>query len=306
MEKELTDNAHYADSFRITPRNAIRVDETGQFWQSTRHEMDARPIPDDAHCRRRYHRDMSLPVDKIICGDNVKTLKTFPDDCIDLVVTSPPYDNLRTYGGHSWDFEGVASELVRVLKPGGVIVWVVADATVDGSETGTSFRQALHFMEIGLRLHDTMIWNKGSFTAVGSVSCRYGPSTEYMFVISNGKPATFNPICDRKNIHAGTKPHGTVRQKNGATIKPTHERSAVGEFGIRFNVWVYQHSRMLTPPHSPKHSHATTSFHGATKAIPFWIRSAAPARRRRWRSTTGGTISGLKLTRSIARSQKSV
>ena len=97
---------------------------------------------------------MTLPLDTIICGDNVETMQTFPDDCIDLVVTTPPYDNLRTYGGHDWDFEGVAAELWRVIKPGGVVVWVVADATVNGSETGTSFRQALRFMDIGFRLHE--------------------------------------------------------------------------------------------------------------------------------------------------------
>ena len=86
-----------------------------------------------------------MELDRIICGDNVTVLKTFPDECIDLVVTSPPYDNLREYKGCSWDFEGVAEQLKRVLKVGGVVVWVVNDATVNGSETGTSFRQALHF-----------------------------------------------------------------------------------------------------------------------------------------------------------------
>ena len=96
----------------------------------------------------------------IYTGDNVATLKTFSDACVDLVVTSPPYDNLRTYGGYNtWDFEGVARELTRVLKPGGVIVWVVADATVNGSETLTSMRQAIHFKDVcGLRVHDTMIY----------------------------------------------------------------------------------------------------------------------------------------------------
>ena len=180
----------------------------------------------------------ALPLDSIICGDNVATMATFPDACIDLVVTSPPYDNLRTYGGHSWDFEGVAQQLWRIIKPGGVVVWIVADATIDGSETGTSFRQALRFKEIGFRLHDTMIWDKGLFTGVGSVQCRYGPSTEFMFVLSRGPVATFNPICDRKNIHVGYKPeHKFVRLPSGGMLKKDHEFKPLGEFGIRFNVW---------------------------------------------------------------------
>ena len=131
-------------------------------------------------------------------GDNVQTMReSIPDASIDLVVTSPPYDNLRTYGGHTWDFEGLAAELWRAIKPGGVVVWVVADATVDGSETGTSFRQALHFKEIGFRLADTMIWEK---TGQGAVGAWYWSNFEYMFVLAKGKPRVFNPIEDRKNV----------------------------------------------------------------------------------------------------------
>jgi site-specific DNA-methyltransferase (adenine-specific) len=133
-----------------------------------------------------------LPINQIICGDNVATMATFPDSCIDLVVTSPPYDNLRTYGGHSWDFEGVAQQLWRIIKPGGVVVWIVADATIDGSETGTSFRQALRFKEIGFRLHDTMIWHKP--TAMPITGPRYNPEFEFCFVLSSGPPSAFNAI----------------------------------------------------------------------------------------------------------------
>jgi DNA modification methylase len=190
------------------------------------------------------HRDAfdasagSLPLDQIICGDNCEVMRQMPSECIDLVVTSPPYDDLRTYGGHSWDFYGVAWNLKRLLKPGGVIVWVVNDETNDGDETGTSFRQALHFKDVGLRLHDTMIWDKGCFTGVGSVRVRYGPSTEYMLVLSNGKPKAFNPIKDRRNIHAGTVGKAdTVRLPSGEMLRKTHEGKRMADYGIRFNVW---------------------------------------------------------------------
>ena len=104
---------------------------------------------------------------KVVCSDNCEAMRLMPSESVDLVVTSPPYDNLRQYGGHGWDFYGVAWNLARLLKPGGVIVWVVADATVDGSETGTSMRQYLHFQTLGLNLHDTIIWSKPALARCG-------------------------------------------------------------------------------------------------------------------------------------------
>jgi site-specific DNA-methyltransferase (adenine-specific) len=177
---------------------------------------------------------LNLPVNQIICGDNVDTLRTLPDACIDLTVTSPPYDNLRTYGGHSWDFEGVASELWRVTKPGGVVVWVVNDATVDGSETGTSFRQALRFKEIGFRLHDTMIWQRcGAFPETN----RYHPSFEFMFVLSHGSPRTFNCIKDRKTTTGGACSTSRMERQPDGTVRRPEREFIRNEYGARLNVW---------------------------------------------------------------------
>lgn len=177
-----------------------------------------------------------LPLDSIVCGDNVATLATFPDACIDLVVTSPPYDNLRTYGGHSWDFEGVAQQLWRVIKPGGVVVWVVADATVNGSETGTSFRQALRFMEIGFRLHDTMIYQKNPQFPDAN---RYQAAFEFMFVFTKGQPEVFNPILDKVNSCFGQKVHGTNRKRDGSLSVASCHGQPYREFWIRLNIWQY-------------------------------------------------------------------
>ena len=183
-----------------------------------------------------------LPINEIICGDNVATMQTFPDACIDLVVTSPPYDNLRTYGGHSWDFEGVAQQLWRVIKPGGVVVWVVADATIDGSETGTSFRQALRFMEIGFRLHDTMIYEKDSCPF--PETNRYYPVMEFMFILSKDKPRVANLIADKPNLCAGQSvATGTQREVDGSLSRVSASRVApersVKDFSVRGNVWRY-------------------------------------------------------------------
>ena len=177
---------------------------------------------------------------KICCADSNAYLKTLDENSVDLTITSPPYDNLRVYTGENvWTFDlfkNISSQIFRVTKPGGVVVWVVNDATVDGSETGTSFRQALHFMQIGFRLHDTMIWDKGVVSAVGALKTRYAPVFEYMFVFSKGSPKTFTPLKDRKTKWGGTVKSGTIRQKDGTT-KPMSKSMVINEYGQRFNIW---------------------------------------------------------------------
>lgn len=132
---------------------------------------------------------------------NLDTMARMPDNCIDLTVTSPPYDNLRDYKGYSFEFEEVAKELYRVTKPGGVVVWVVGDATKDGSESGTSFRQALYFMQLEFKLHDTMIFRKKN--PMPQTHNRLDQCFEYIFCFSKGKPKTFNPILE-DTLTAGT------------------------------------------------------------------------------------------------------
>lgn len=179
--------------------------------------------------------------DTIYTGDNVETLRQFPDACIDLVVTSPPYDNLRTYGGHTWDFEGVARELTRVLKPGGVIVWVVADATVKGSETLTSMRQAIHFKDVcGLRVHDTMIYQKVN-PVPNEVGYRYQAAFEYMFVFTKGKPATFNPLKVPCVMFGKVKPKRDGKQFRQAdgSMKASHGLKYNKPEKFRHNIWQY-------------------------------------------------------------------
>ena len=159
------------------------------------------------------------------------------DDCfIDLTITSPPYDNLRTYNGYEFEFEKIAKELFRVTKEGGVVVWVVGDATIKGSETGTSFKQALYAIECGFKLHDTMIWNKGGFTAVGALKTRYAQVFEYMFVFVKGKLKTFNPLKDRLN----KKQTGTFLKNKRLADGAMGEVGKYGQrnkYGQRFNIW---------------------------------------------------------------------
>jgi site-specific DNA-methyltransferase (adenine-specific) len=161
-----------------------------------------------------------------------------PDKSVDLVITSPPYDNLRNYQGYLFNFEGIAKELFRIIKQGGVVVWVVGDSTIDGSETGTSFKQALYFKEIGFNLHDTMIYQKDGCS--WPHDNKYHQCFEYMFIFSRGEPKSITLIEDRKNAQAGKiKKNRWERMKNGNMKQRKDEVLEIVDDGIRWNIWKY-------------------------------------------------------------------
>lgn len=163
-------------------------------------------------------------------------MKQLDNESVDLVVTSPPYDNLRNYNGFSFDFENVCEELFRIVKLGGVIVWVVSDSTINGSETGTSFKQALYFMQCGFNLHDTMIWCKDGGGAIGSNLC-YTQNFEYMFVFSKGKPKSVNLIYDKKNLSFGKKDGCLTGRRNANGEHKSEVRNHNHEYSRRNNWW---------------------------------------------------------------------
>ena len=218
---------------------------------------------------------------KIIHGGAATVLKRYDDKCIDLTVTSPPYDDIRYYSdgfvaafdrtaddfederafkralarfkkekiqeklnannGYSFPFEQIADELYRVTKNGGTVVWVVGDAVVNGSETGSSFRQALYFQKIGFKLHDTMIYEKnGSSFPARRTGNRYSQIFEYMFVFTKGKPGKAKLICDKKNKWSGWTTFGktgSMRGKDGKLVE--RKQKPVPEFSPRNNIWKY-------------------------------------------------------------------
>src|SRR3990167_4191606 len=181
-------------------------------------------------------------INKVIQGDCLEVMKLMPDKCVDLVVTSPPYGDIRNYDGYTFNFNEIANELFRITKDGGVVVWVVGDQTIDGNESGESFRQALFFKKVGFNLHDTMIYDKGK--VVFPDSNRYHNCWEYMFVFSKGKPKTTNLLSDRKNKYPIERKKSSFRQKDGSIkVKDT---KGTEETGIRYNIWYYANGFMQT------------------------------------------------------------
>lgn len=180
-----------------------------------------------------------MEYNKIYCINNVEGMSKLGAESVDLTITSPPYDDMRNYKGYSFDFERVARGLFYVTKIGGTVVWIVGDGTKNGNETGTSFKQALYFKEIGFNLHDTMIYHKRAVGACGS-SLSYNQAFEYMFVFTKGKIKTFNPIKDLIPDRAGKPTKYTKKaksNKDGYSIE-TIEKIAP-QSSKRQNVWTY-------------------------------------------------------------------
>jgi len=188
----------------------------------------------------KFVKECGTPIFKnsIFNESNLETMNRINPETIDLVVTSPPYDGLREYNGYSFDFESVANNLFRVLKVGGVVVWVVGDATKNGSESGTSFRQALYFKSIGFNIHDTMIYQKNSLPKNHN---RYEQDFEYMFVFSKGSPKTFNPIriptLFQEKETSRENSYFSKTNEKGRSARSEKKRNPVGLDKIMGNIW---------------------------------------------------------------------
>lgn len=195
-----------------------------------------------------------IETNRLIAGNNVKVLKKFPENCIDLVLTSPPYDNVRSYkgkilntphNGYSFPFEPLAKQLYRVLKPGAVIVWVVDDGTDNnGSRTGTSFKQCLYFKEIGFNIHDVMFYEKNGSSFPSKT--RYYHNIEYVFILSKDKPKTINLINDRYNRWAGQSNWGKSTNRSGGDDLKETKSHVTPDFGVRFQTWRYNTGKGFT------------------------------------------------------------
>lgn len=196
-----------------------------------------------------------LLVDTIYCGNCVDVMNDLDTESIDLTVTSPPYDGLRIYHGFLFYFENIIKELYRVTKNGGVVVWIVGDETIKGDESGSSFRQALCFKELGFNLHDTMIWHKDWGNSSGK---RYSQRFDYMFIFSKETPKTFNPIEDVKNDGMNKRRNRQdlkyhYRNKEGDIIYG--KQNPIRDYRRRDNIWFYGVGNNKSTTYKPAFQH---------------------------------------------------
>lgn len=171
--------------------------------------------------------------DKIEAADCVEFMRDHvPGGAVDLIVTSPPYDNLRDYNGYRFDFEQIAEQMYRVLADGGVAVWVVGDK-INGGRTLTSFKHALGFEQAGFTVHDVMIYKKKNTPFMRKNA--YTNCYEYMFVLAKGKPKTFNPIM-QKTVRSGVE---MLVHNKGADGVNRKTPAKLNKEKVRANIWDY-------------------------------------------------------------------
>lgn len=180
---------------------------------------------------------MSLKLNNFYIEEGVKFMKgNISDNFVDLTITSPPYDDLRKYNGFKFDYKTMLDELYRITKDGGVVVWVVGDKTDKGSETLTSFKQAIYAKEVGFNLHDTMIYQKNN--PMPLQHNRYQPCFEYMFIFSKSKPKTFNPIME-DTVNPNGKLTITQREKDGSKNHGTGYGQQRNAKRYKHNIWSF-------------------------------------------------------------------
>lgn len=196
-------------------------------------------------------------INKIVCGDSALLLKALPDNYVDLIISSPPYDELRSYKGFVYDFVVIAKEMTRILKPGGCIIWIRADSTKGGTESGTSFKEALYFKDYcGLLLYDTMIYAKNFIKPL--THRRYEQEFEYMFILSKGPPKTFNPI-KRETKHKG-KPYSANIRHDLEHLESAHGKGKpIKDECIIGNIWYYDFGGWGSPDGSANFAHSHTA-----------------------------------------------
>ena len=203
------------------------------------HEIDSKTTMyyDDIK-NKQTSRRFNININNIYQGESVEFMRNnIPNNSIDMVLTSPPYDDLRDYDGFEFDYEMMLDEIYRVLKDGGVCVWVVGDSVIDRRKQLSPFKQATYANMIGLKLYDNIIYHKT--TPSPPHKDRYFNTYEYMFVFFKGdKPKCIKLLADRKNKTAG-RFTGSITRREQCGKLTRKDGVYIGNYGIRDNIWSY-------------------------------------------------------------------
>jgi site-specific DNA-methyltransferase (adenine-specific) len=181
-----------------------------------------------------------VELNKVYQQDCIVGMRKIPDGAIDLVVTSPPYDNLRDYNGYSVDLNETGKNIYRILKDGGVAVMVIQDQTKNFGKSLTSFRTIVDWCDnVGFKLFECVIYRKNG-TEGAWWKNRFRVDHEYMPIFLKGeKPQYFNKDSLKvKSKHGGKIMTGFANRKtNGETGKSITK--AINEMKCRGTVWDY-------------------------------------------------------------------
>ncbi len=179
-------------------------------------------------------KDHKIGMGCFIVGDAAEVLSSWEEPCIDLTVTSPPYDNLRNYNGYKFDAGAMLSAIFKVTKQGGVCVWVVGEK-INGGRSLTSFDHAFMGRDVGWTVHDVMIYQKKNTPFMRSNG--YTNCYELMIVFSNGKPKTFNRLMEptRRNgweTAVFGKGPDAVNRKRPVELKTEKTRNNIWQYAV--------------------------------------------------------------------------
>lgn len=179
-------------------------------------------------------------LNEIYCIDCVEGMKKIPDNSVDIVVTSPPYDGIRDYNGFNFDLHETGRGLIRILKEGGIVAMVIQDQTKNFGKTLTSFKTIIDWCDnIGFKLFECVIYRKHGSEGAWWTN-RFRVDHEYMPIFLKGeKPQYFNkenlkvPSIHGGKVMTGSGSRRTDGKTNARVTRP------INTMKCRGTIWNY-------------------------------------------------------------------
>lgn len=213
--------------------------------------------------------------DSIIVGDCEQVLDALPDECVDLIVTSPPYADQRksTYGGISPDhyvrwFMSKADRFQRVLKPTGTFILNIKERVVEGERHTYVMELVIEMRRHGWLWTEEYMWHKKN-SHPGKWPNRFRDNWEHLFQFNKSKK--FKMFQESVMVPVGDWAESRLKKLSETDKKRDNSRVGSG-FGKNISNWV---GRDMVFPSNVLHM-ATECYnrqHSATfpVALPEWF-----------------------------------